>query len=300
MQPTWGHAPAPPPWRDNRGFVRATAAVWCLVAVASVFLGVAEWRDLEDRVRDGGSFSAGFGLAGGPARGLGALVGLGGTVLAVIATWRLAKAQEQLGRHQARWGPGWAIASRVIPLANAVLPGLQLDELWRGSAPDARPGDPVWRYGSRSAVATSVIVATVVSFVISGIGGIVLAVAAVRDLDEPLSLHREQLADAIADARPWMIGAAVVGAAATVLNAWLLVRIADRQQVLHETMPVPAPPAAPAYGHEPAWGAPRQPAGWYPDPSGRFEWRWWDGTTWSAHVTRGGIAAHDPPPPGWG
>lgn len=29
-------------------------------------------------------------------------------------------------------------------------------------------------------------------------------------------------------------------------------------------------------------------AGWYPDPTGRFELRWFDGTTWSPSVSRGG------------
>ena len=29
-------------------------------------------------------------------------------------------------------------------------------------------------------------------------------------------------------------------------------------------------------------------AGWYPDPSGQFEQRYWDGSTWTDHVARGG------------
>lgn len=41
------------------------------------------------------------------------------------------------------------------------------------------------------------------------------------------------------------------------------------------------------------------PAGWHPDPTGRFELRYWDGATWTAHVSRGGQQAEDPlaPPP---
>ncbi len=30
------------------------------------------------------------------------------------------------------------------------------------------------------------------------------------------------------------------------------------------------------------------PAGWYPDPSGRFEQRYWDGAAWTEHVVSGG------------
>jgi hypothetical protein len=37
------------------------------------------------------------------------------------------------------------------------------------------------------------------------------------------------------------------------------------------------------------------PAGWYPDPSGRFEMRYWDGTAWTEHVARGGQQYTDPP-----
>lgn len=29
-------------------------------------------------------------------------------------------------------------------------------------------------------------------------------------------------------------------------------------------------------------------AGWYPDPSGQPQWRWWDGQTWTDQVSSGG------------
>lgn len=37
------------------------------------------------------------------------------------------------------------------------------------------------------------------------------------------------------------------------------------------------------------------PAAWYPDPSGRFELRYWNGRQWSEHVARGGQQYTDPP-----
>lgn len=37
------------------------------------------------------------------------------------------------------------------------------------------------------------------------------------------------------------------------------------------------------------------PAGWYPDPSGRFELRYWDGGAWTEHVSRQGQQFTDPP-----
>jgi hypothetical protein len=50
--------------------------------------------------------------------------------------------------------------------------------------------------------------------------------------------------------------------------------------------------AAPAAAATPA---PAVPAGWYADPAGRFELRYWDGSTWSEHVSRAGQQFTDPP-----
>ena len=37
------------------------------------------------------------------------------------------------------------------------------------------------------------------------------------------------------------------------------------------------------------------PAAWYPDPSKRFELRYWDGAEWTEHVARSGQLFTDPP-----
>ena len=36
------------------------------------------------------------------------------------------------------------------------------------------------------------------------------------------------------------------------------------------------------------------PAAWHPDPLGRHEHRYWDGTRWTEHVADGGRSGHDP------
>ena len=58
--------------------------------------------------------------------------------------------------------------------------------------------------------------------------------------------------------------------------------------------PAPAPaapaPAAPA----PAAAVPAAGA-WHPDPSGRHEQRYHDGTSWTEHVSTQGVASTDPP-----
>jgi hypothetical protein len=58
--------------------------------------------------------------------------------------------------------------------------------------------------------------------------------------------------------------------------------------------PDPSPAAASApTAVQPS--VPTTPAGWYPDPSGRFEMRYWDGGAWTEHVARGGQQFTDPP-----
>jgi Protein of unknown function (DUF2510) len=44
-----------------------------------------------------------------------------------------------------------------------------------------------------------------------------------------------------------------------------------------------------------AAATPSVPAGWYADPAGRFELRYWDGSAWTEHVSRGGQQYTDPP-----
>ncbi len=83
----------------------------------------------------------------------------------------------------------------------------------------------------------------------------------------------------------------------------------------HATQPEPAADAAPV-GTPPAQGPTGQqqavpaqepvqqeqvqpestvPAGWYADPSGRYELRYWDGNQWTEHVSRAGQQYTDPP-----
>lgn len=55
------------------------------------------------------------------------------------------------------------------------------------------------------------------------------------------------------------------------------------------------PAAAPAAAQPAAARTGNPPANWYTDPSGRFELRYWDGNTWTEHVSRGGQQYTDPP-----
>lgn len=66
--------------------------------------------------------------------------------------------------------------------------------------------------------------------------------------------------------------------------------------------PAPAYTPAPAYNPTPAFqpapaaaATPAVPAGWYADPAGRFELRYWDGGAWTEHVSRAGQQFTDAP-----
>lgn len=57
----------------------------------------------------------------------------------------------------------------------------------------------------------------------------------------------------------------------------------------------PAPAPAPAPGQVPAAApTPGPPAGWNPDPKRSHHYRWWDGRTWTSHVSDYGHVSSDP------
>src|SRR3954447_26064771 len=63
--------------------------------------------------------------------------------------------------------------------------------------------------------------------------------------------------------------------------------------------PPPAPPAAYA-GAPAAAAAAAAPAAvlpaamWAADPTGRHQYRWWDGAVWTPNVSTNGVVGHDP------
>ncbi|MEL0283547.1 MAG: DUF2510 domain-containing protein, partial [Ilumatobacter sp.] len=57
----------------------------------------------------------------------------------------------------------------------------------------------------------------------------------------------------------------------------------------------PSAPANPEPATTSTAATPAVPSGWYADPSGRFELRYWDGDQWTEHVSRGGQQSTDPP-----
>lgn len=73
-------------------------------------------------------------------------------VVMIVWTWRASTNNAALGRDQPRLGPAWAIAGWLVPLGNAVLPVLVMQDLWRGSDASTLRGDMRWRISARSAL----------------------------------------------------------------------------------------------------------------------------------------------------
>jgi Protein of unknown function (DUF2510) len=68
--------------------------------------------------------------------------------------------------------------------------------------------------------------------------------------------------------------------------AYVTAQLAARSAAAAPPPPSPAAPPPPP--------AAAVPAGWFVDPHGRHEHRWWDGTRWTDQVSTGGLRALDP------
>ena len=106
--------------------------------------------------------------------------------------------------------------------------------------------------------------------------------AAIAAVEEPAGWAEAPDDDSTTDAA----GAAAVAGAAVVAAAAV-------EQPATQAMPAQEVAQEPAA----AEAAPDStvPAGWYADPSGRFELRYWDGNAWTEHVSRAGQQYTVPP-----
>jgi hypothetical protein len=139
------NVPPPPPlaapWRYRAIGGLSTALQWLLgieIAVG-VATALASWHrhGLMERIQNGDR----PGLAQlrhaddyvGVTVGLWGLLSLAILVVLIVFLWRAAKNTELWRREKARYGPGWAIGSWFIPLANLVLPAMVVQSIWKRS-----------------------------------------------------------------------------------------------------------------------------------------------------------------------
>jgi hypothetical protein len=207
-----------------------------------------------------------------------------GLVLIIIWQWRSAKNAEALGRTGARFTPGWSIAGWLIPFANLVIPYLIMQDLWRASDPQAEPGIG-WRRLKGAPLVAQWWIAYIVSFV--AVPAVMAAVI---------------FGATTAGSVGWALKAGrLLGAGAAVLAIFVIREITSRQEQQQATTPAPlvpsrapAPVAPTSQTALPAPGAALPPPGWYIDPRGRFDWRYWSGNSWSEWVATDGETSIDP------
>lgn len=146
VTPPPGVGAAAPRWRSLTGLTQALcvlAVVAAAVALGAIAASVN--RLVADRPSEADGPVVGTSLAF-----LGVAIAM--FVVMIVWTWRAATNHVALGRDHPRLGPGWAIAGWLIPLGNAVLPVLVMQDLWRGSDAATLRGDMRWRIGARSAL----------------------------------------------------------------------------------------------------------------------------------------------------
>ena len=91
------------------------------------------------------------------------------------------------------------------------------------------------------------------------------------------------------------VEAAVVAAAVAEPAGWAVAPEPAPLAPIAEAPPAYTPAPAPVPAYAPAPAAPAVPSGWYADPAGRFERRYWDGGAWTEHVSRAGQQFTDAP-----
>jgi hypothetical protein len=105
----------------------------------------------------------------------------------------------------------------------------------------------------------------------------------------------EPTPEAVSEPSGWAIAPEPASPAAeTAAAAAIVIDPAPSYQPSSSYQPAAAAAPAAAATPEPA-PTPAVPAGWYADPAGRFELRYWDGSTWTEHVSRAGQQFTDPP-----
>jgi hypothetical protein len=293
----------PRAWRRNRSLANASAALHVLAAVGAVLQVIGQlwlhsrveaFRD-DEITRDQLSDAARsyFVIVGAPG-----LISVANLIVWIVLLWRMARNQEAIGRPGTRFGVGWAIAGPLVPLVNAVVPWLQMNELWKGSDPDHQPMSTEWRTAPSSPLVNLWWAAEL-------IGVILAAIASAAVFEATLSSFNEfgQGGDLVEVAQDLVdhdmqvfVASTLVAGLATILGAVTLRTLAARQEqyAARFNLDQPAVPSAPwpAMPVPPVAAGP--PPGWFPDPSGRFDHRWWDGTRWTDLVSRDGTQMTDP------
>jgi hypothetical protein len=173
---------------------------------------------------------------------------------------------EALGRVGDRFfSPTWAVIGWFIPIADLYIPVRCVQDLWRSSAAETRPGSE-WRDGPAS-------------MLVHGWWAAMVASAGFFVFVESSPTYATYSRSSVGT-YAWILAAnALVWASAAALSILVVRRITDRQEFLLNRDGLIAGGAPPS---------------WYDDPLGRFDQRYWDGSQWTDRVRHEGKLRKDP------
>ncbi len=212
------------------------------------------------------------------------LVGTGG--LFILWMYRAARNNQSFGRPGAL-GPGWTIGAWFIPVGSLVIPGIQLQQIWRGADGSVPRGDTGWRRAPASAQLWLWWLSFVVAYGLTAAGFYFLGSTEDTDTELTAAALLGRLDDVRLGVTLFVAGQVLMVLAAA-LGAATVVRLSSRQEAAATALGPALPGSVPrGFGRS-------SPAAWHPDPLGRFDLRWWDGRLWTEHVTEGGRPAVDP------
>jgi Domain of unknown function (DUF4328)/Protein of unknown function (DUF2510) len=318
--PTWSSGPAqwgpgstPLPvaggyWRAIKGLANALRVLLIISAVLSVVVLITTLglRSALEEVEDDASFSN----TNDAVDAYGAFIGsltidflLYVAILVLFIVWmfRVAKNNEALGRAGPSFGPGWAIGGWFIPFGSLVIPALQMQELWKGTDPSVPRGDPGWKRTPQLPLIWLWWVAFAAGQLLTIIGFNMIGDTA-GNSDNVLTV--QELVRDLDDVRTGVtliVVGSILAIVAAITCIPAVLRMTRRQTSTVATLGLaplgsyggawaPGPPGA-TTTPQPVASA---PAAWHPDPTGRFDHRYWDGTEWTEHVSRGGVQQTDP------
>jgi hypothetical protein len=192
--------------------------------------------------------------------------------LVLFLMW-LARANRNLGAlsgEQMAFTPGWAVGWFFVPFANFVMPYRVVKEIWQVSRRQEKDRSTFlvgwWWCLSVAGYALSV----------------VMSVVGMSLVSRPSVLF------------PYLTLAVAVHAVSLTTAVIRLGLVSQISSAYARSIvePIGTTSAIGAAGQAGSPGS--APAGWYADPCGRHEHRFWDGVHWSPAVADGGVQAHDP------
>jgi hypothetical protein len=175
-----------------------------------------------------------------------------------------------------------------------VVPWLLMNEKWKGCDPEHTPMSPEWKSARSSSMVNGWWAAALTAAIVGVIGtaGVVQAMfASIGALGRNDDLV-EVAQDLVDNNLRWFVASTLLTGVAAILGAVTLRALVARQESYAERFNLRNPATAPAYLLAAAPPAP--PPGWFPDPAGRFDHRWWDGARWTETVSHDGSTTNDP------